>query len=128
MLLLHFNMLFQYLFKIDNSLINKENFNIKELFPKIFNQYMVMPIITSINYENLKIDQNIIDYFVDYLEKNIPLKGKNFDGNELIQNNNSIRGNYRLLNEINLSARVSEAIKSGLEKGYYRVQSYKKKD
>ena len=74
---------------LDNSLINKENFNIKELFPNIFNQYMVMPIITSINYENLKIDQNIIDYFVDYLEKNIPLKGKNFDGNELIQNNNN---------------------------------------
>ena len=62
------------------------------------------------------------DYFYDEVFK------MNIEYKKLIQNNNSIRGNYRLFNEINLSARVSEAIKNGLEKKYYRIQAYKRKD
>ena len=62
------------------------------------------------------------DYFYDEIVK------MNIEYKKVIQNNNGIRGNYRLFSEINLSARVSESIKAGLEKGYYRVQAYQKKD
>lgn len=62
------------------------------------------------------------DYFYDEVFK------MNIEYKKLIQNNNGIRGNYRLFNEINLSARVSEAIKNGLEKGYHHIQAYQRKD
>ena len=62
------------------------------------------------------------DYFYDEIFK------MNVEYKRLIQNNNAIRGNYRLFKEINLSARVAEGIKNGLEKGYYRIQSYQKKN
>ena len=61
------------------------------------------------------------DYFFDEIVKmNIEYKK--------LANDQSIRGNYQLFKNVNLSARVSEAIKKGLEKGYYRIQSYPKKD
>ena len=56
---------------LDNSITNKSNFNVQELFPKVFDQCKVMPIIDYINYENIKIDQNTIDCLIDFLEKNI---------------------------------------------------------
>lgn len=62
------------------------------------------------------------DYFYDQIAK------MNIEYKTVVQNNNSIRGNYRLFNKINLSARVIEAIRNGYEKGYYRVQAYQKKD
>ncbi len=62
------------------------------------------------------------DYFFDEIVK------MNVDYKKIVQNNQTIRGHYRLFNEINLSANVAKAIKNGLEKGYYRIQAYQKKD
>ena len=45
-----------------------------------------------------------------------------------ISDDKSIRGNYRLFKDVNLSARVARAIQRGLEEGYYRIQAYPKKD
>ena len=70
---------------LDNSLANKMNFNIQELFPKIFSQYKVMPMINSINFENINIEQKTIDYLVEFLEKNIPLNNNIKETKTLVQ-------------------------------------------
>lgn len=62
------------------------------------------------------------DYFYDEVVK------MNIDYKKIVQNNQAIRGNYRLLKEIDLSAGVTRGIKNGLEKGYQHIQAYQRKD
>ena len=70
---------------LDNSLMNSEIFNIQELFPKVFNQYKVMPVINSINFNKLTINPESINYYVDFVENNL-IEGN--DLNELNKNKN----------------------------------------
>ena len=53
---------------LDNSFINKSELNVQELFPKVFEQCKSMPIINSVNYQNINIEQKIIDNLIDFLE------------------------------------------------------------
>ncbi len=66
------------------------------------------------------------DYFYDEIVKmNIDYK-KVLDRNG--DNSNTLRVNNRLYKESSLSAKVAKTVRSGLEKGYYRIQAYPKKD
>ena len=95
---------------LDNSLVNKSNFNVQELFPKIFNQCKTMPLLPNINYENIKIEQNTIDYLIDFLEKNIPI---NYDINEIKGNESLIKLNDN--NKINLCTNIIRFLYSFFE-------------
>ena len=72
---------------LDNSLINKETFNLQELVPKVFNQCKVMPILISINFDKFEIKPETIDYYVDFLEQNMNAIEESNDKNK---NNNNI--------------------------------------
>ena len=61
------------------------------------------------------------DYFYDEILK------MNIDYKKLIKNNNDLRGNYRLFNEIDLSAGVAEYIRKGLDNGRHHFQAYQEK-
>ena len=112
-----------------NEMVYQLNGNISALYAAEHNGKLDIDYFASLFMANIYIILNMFnemgiypDYFYDQIVK------MNIEYKQLIQNNNDLRGNYRLFNEINLSARVTEAIKGGLEKGYYRVQAYKKKD
>ena len=95
---------------LDNSITNKSNFNVQELFPKVFDQCKVMPIIDYINYENIKIDQNTIDCLIDFLEKNIPT---NYNKNEIKESELLIKQNEN--NIINLCTNIIRFLYSFFE-------------
>lgn len=61
------------------------------------------------------------DYFFDAVIKmNVEYRKK--------ANNNSLRGNYQLFNEIGLAAEVSRTIREGMEKGLYKVNESSQRD
>jgi hypothetical protein len=62
------------------------------------------------------------DYFYDAVVK------MNKDYRSYVDNSNSLRGNYELFNNINLSSKITKTIREGLEKGKYLIDSYPKKD
>lgn len=111
-----------------NELTYQLNTNFSELYMMVRNDDINIDEFTKRFIANVYIVLNMFDeigvypdYFFDEIVKmNIEYKK--------LANDQSIRGNYRLFKNVNLSARVSESIKNGLEKGYYRIQSYPKKD
>jgi len=62
------------------------------------------------------------DYFYDAVVK------MNKDYRSYVDNSNSLRGNYELFNNINLSSKITKTIRDGLMNGNYRIDSYPKKD
>ena len=105
------------------------NANMNNLYNKKMNNDIDIEEYASIFMDNIFIILNAFnemgiypDYFYDEIVK------MNIDYKKIVQNNQGIRGNYRLFKEINLSASVSKAIKNGLEKGYHHIQAYQKKD
>ena len=104
---------------LDNSLNNKTDFNVQELIPKIFDQCKVMPIIDSIDYDKINIGQNVIDYLIDFLEKNIIINNDNNINNdineikEIKEENNNIKNIDN--NAINLCTNIIRFLYSYLE-------------
>ena len=110
-----------------SELLRQLNINLSELY-SLRNEDVKIDIFIDKFIANIYIILNMFDemgvypdYFFDEIVKmNIEYKK--------ISGDRSIRGDYQLFRDIRLSARVCEDIKSGLEKGYYRVQAYPKKD
>ena len=75
---------------LDNSLMNNETFNIQELYPKVFNQCKVMPMINSISFDKFKVNPETIDYYVDYLDNNFIEENNLNELNKNKTNNNMI--------------------------------------
>lgn len=63
------------------------------------------------------------DYFYDEIFKT-NVEYKNMSDKSVC----SLRENFQLYKNYHISARVSKAMKNGLEKGYYHIQAYPKKD
>ena len=112
---------------LDNSLNNKTDFNVQELFPKVFDQCKVMPIIDSFDYDKINIGQNVIDYLIDFLEKNIIINNNNVisnDINEIKEIKEENKNNKNIDNNIiNLCTNIIRFLYSYLE-----YQSRKKGD
>lgn len=62
------------------------------------------------------------DYFYDAIVK------MNIDYRKLVDNNNNLRGNYKLFSEVDLSSKISKVIREGLDNKYYQANSYPRKD
>ena len=64
---------------LDNIYINKSELNVQELFPKIFNQCRTMPLINTVDYKNINIEQKVIDNLIDFLDEKLLINKNNND-------------------------------------------------
>ena len=78
---------------LDSSLSNMDSFNIRELSPKVFMQCKAMPLVNSINFDKFIIENDTIDFLVDFLDNNIKINSNEKKINSNIANlcNNIIR-------------------------------------
>ena len=112
-----------------NEIIIQLNTNMSELYQMKNNENIDINDFAKLFIANIYIVLNAFnemgvypDYFYDEIVK------MNVEYRKIVENNNNIRGNYRLFNEINLSARLSEAMQRGLKNGYHHIQAYQTKD
>ena len=102
--------------ELNLSLSDKKNVDINSYVESIIaNIYVILNVFNEMGIYP--------DYFYDeYVKMKVEYR-------KIIQNEDD-RGNYRSENSIGvyLSARLSEAINSGLEKKYFRIQAYQKKN
>ncbi len=111
------------------AMVFKLNYNFKDLYEMVTNNQIDIDEFANVFIANIYIILNMFnemgvypDFFYDEIVK------MNIEYKKIIEDNKGIRGNYRLFKEINLSARVSKAMQSGLDRGYNRVQAYQKKN
>ena len=64
---------------LDNIYINKSELNLQELFPKIFSQCRTMPLINTVDYKNINIEQKVIDNLIDFLDEKLLINKNNND-------------------------------------------------
>lgn len=111
-----------------NTCIVTLNSNISDLYILMrYNKADVNTVAKKIT-ENVYIVLNMFnrmgvypDYFYDAIVRmNVEYHKKS--------QNNTLKGDYELFDATNLSIYYEEEIKRGMEKGYYKIQSYSKKD
>ena len=112
-----------------NDMLFSLNTNMGKLYNEVYSNNIKIDDFIDGFIANIYIVLNIFnemgiypDYFYDVIVKMNTEYRKNIDSS------NTLRGNYELFKNVDLSTKLTRAIKTGLDNKYYNLEAYPKKD